>query len=111
MILRDAARINRWSDPPRHSKAFQRLVQLDYITPGAVLTRRGAILVKDFDLGPVPLTGLDGITHARVALDGTQACDHMKHLADAEGMTTERYAKLRKVQDHVVVTCFQCLAR
>jgi hypothetical protein len=110
VILKDAARINRWQDAPRHSRAFQRLVQVDYITPDAQLTRRGLILMEDYDLGPVPLADLSGLVHSRVALGGTQACDHMRHLADADKMTTERYAKLRKISDQVMVTCIQCIA-
>ena len=116
-ILRDAARISKWKDPPRRTHAFEQLVKRDYITAEAALTRRGAILVEDFDLVPVPLSATDGLVHARGPLLGYPRCHRARqeptpppNLIDATAMTTERYSKLRKVCDQVIVTCFQCLA-
>lgn len=112
-ILQDAARIKGWRDAPTRSKAFQRLVQVDYVTADASLTRRGAILVEDFDLGPVPLADVGGLVHSRRPLARRPVClGGLDPVLDGtEDMTTERYAKLRKVQDQVMVTCLQCLAR
>jgi hypothetical protein len=120
--LNTVATFTPWRDPPK-SKAYHALVERDYITPGVALTRRGQVLVEDFELGAVPLADASGIVHARQPLGLSSVCadpvlrgtssrvEYSITLVGADNMTVSRYEKLRKVHDDVVVTCISCLGK
>jgi len=91
--------------------ALEVLVKSDYLTHEREITRRGAILIEDFHRGPVPLADEARVVHARDPLDIYPRCTRNGRLSDADQMTTDRYAKLRMVEDQLMVTCLQCIAR
>ena len=91
--------------------ALRVLVKADFLTFEKSLTRRGKILVEDFDAEPVPMADGLGIMHARLPLNQFSACERSTRLQGTDRMTTEHYAKLRLVQDQLMVTCIRCLAR
>lgn len=119
--LADAARLNPWRDAPK-SKAHYSLRDLDFITVDAKLTRRGAILAEDFELGAAPMADAHGLMHMREPLAMSSKCavptwnqdkviGYSVTLVGASEMTVDRYEKLRKVNEDVVVTCLACLAK
>jgi hypothetical protein len=92
-------------------ESLKALVRADYLTHEGELTRRGTILVEDYLRTPVPLEDDARVVHARWPLDSCPRCNMNGRLLDVNQMTTERYAKLRMVEDQLMVTCFQCIAR
>ena len=99
-----------WAEA-RRSSFFQQLLRRDYIDKDFAFTRRGQVLVMDWELAPVPMVETSGIVHARRPLMPSPLCDRSIKLSDAPYMTLSRYERLRKVEDQLVITCLACLGK
>lgn len=99
----------RWKDAPRNT-AYH-LIELDFITPAIHLTRRGNVLVEDFERGAVPMQDASGVFHTREPLGMYPRCQKNGRLEHVDAMTVSRYEKLRKLEGDVMVTCLECLSK
>jgi hypothetical protein len=111
-FITDVIRIPGWKDAPKN-EAYQKLIQADIITPQLKLTRRGSILAEDFTEAPVPLPDDHNVMHARGPLSFRPKCRGAldPEFTQIEGMTVDRYAKLRAASEGALVTCLQCLSK
>jgi hypothetical protein len=85
----------------------KKLLRIDYITPELELTRRGALVARDFTEGAAPWRDIREVVHARNPLEVTAMCDNARIFEDIGKLTTERYGKLRAVAQPI--TCMVCV--